>query len=303
MKRIQLFLMLCTVLVASITQAATEKTTYFHNDALGSPIAATDGMGKLLWTESYKPFGERLEKADGNETDLFYTGKQEEKDIGLSYFGARWYDPVAGRFTGVDPVGFDAGNVHSFNRYAYANNNPYAFVDPDGNSPESVIEGLWDAGNLIGASAAYAAGYLGNDQALMEAALSGVVTHGTNLAIDAAATFSPVPGSGRAIKAGKKLTSRAARREAMRREGIPTSQQPLSQSKNSSGREYQYGVPKAGGGSQRKSVQQQTLDRSHVGQGHWEAGNVKTNPLTGKTRKNKYGRPKLTNNKSKADYD
>jgi len=138
MKRIQLFLMLCTVLVASVTQAATEKTTYFHNDALGSPIAATDGTGKLLWTESYKPYGERLEKIDGNETGLFYTGKQEEKDIGLSYFGARWYDPVAGRFTGVDPVGFNPGNVHSFNRYAYANNNPYAFVDPDGRSSEHI---------------------------------------------------------------------------------------------------------------------------------------------------------------------
>lgn len=32
-------------------------------------------------------------------------------------------------------------------------------------------------------------------------------------------------------------TSRAARREAMRQEGIPTSQQPISQSKNASGRE------------------------------------------------------------------
>jgi len=146
MKHIQLFLMLCTVLIASVSQAATEKTTYFHNDALGSPIAATDGDGKLLWTESYKPYGERLEKNDGNETGMFYTGKHEEKDIGLSYFGARWYDPVAGRFTGIDPVGFDAGNVHSFNRYAYANGNPYKFVDPDGNSPVHAAKFLADVG-------------------------------------------------------------------------------------------------------------------------------------------------------------
>ncbi len=43
---------------------------------------------------------------------------------------ARYYDPVIGRFMSNDLVGFD--NVHNFNRYAYANNNPYKYVDPDG---------------------------------------------------------------------------------------------------------------------------------------------------------------------------
>jgi uncharacterized protein RhaS with RHS repeats len=43
---------------------------------------------------------------------------------------ARYYDPVIGRFYSNDPVGFS--NVHNFNRYAYANNNPYKYVDPDG---------------------------------------------------------------------------------------------------------------------------------------------------------------------------
>jgi uncharacterized protein RhaS with RHS repeats len=43
---------------------------------------------------------------------------------------ARYYDPVIGRFYSNDPIGFR--DVHSFNRYAYANNNPYKYVDPDG---------------------------------------------------------------------------------------------------------------------------------------------------------------------------
>jgi len=43
---------------------------------------------------------------------------------------ARYYDPVIGRFYSNDPVGFT--NVHTFNRYAYANNNPYKYGDPDG---------------------------------------------------------------------------------------------------------------------------------------------------------------------------
>jgi hypothetical protein len=36
------------------------------------------------------------------------------------------------RFVGVDPAPVDPSNIHTFNRYAYANNNPYKFIDPDG---------------------------------------------------------------------------------------------------------------------------------------------------------------------------
>ncbi len=45
---------------------------------------------------------------------------------------ARYYDPVIGRFYSNDPASFS--NIHNFNRYAYANNNPYKYTDPDGNN-------------------------------------------------------------------------------------------------------------------------------------------------------------------------
>ena len=106
-----------------------------------------------------------------------------------------------------------------------------------------------------------------------------------------------------AAKDAADLTKDAARRKVMEKQGIPTSQQPISQSRNASGREYQYEVPKPGGGTEIKSVQQQTLDRSHPEQAHWEAGTVKTDPLTGEIRTNDYGRSKLYNDKSKVDYD
>jgi hypothetical protein len=97
-------------------------------------------------------------------------------------------------------------------------------------------------------------------------------------------------------------SSRAARRDVMRDQDIPTSQQPVSQSQNASGRSLEYEVPAPGGGTQLKSVQQQTMDSSHPGQPHWEGGSVKVDPSTGAPRLNQYGRPKLTNDKSKVNY-
>ncbi|MCP1338170.1 RHS repeat-associated core domain-containing protein [Idiomarina sp. M1R2S28] len=59
---------------------------------------------------------------------------------------ARYYDPVIGRFYSNDPIGFR--DVHSFNRYAYANNNPFRFTDPTGMSPEVDIE-IPDVGEVV----------------------------------------------------------------------------------------------------------------------------------------------------------
>lgn len=44
----------------------------------------------------------------------------------------RYYDQGVGRFLSVDPVTVSSVNGGNFNRYWYANNNPYRFVDPDG---------------------------------------------------------------------------------------------------------------------------------------------------------------------------
>lgn len=50
---------------------------------------------------------------------------------------ARYYDPVIGRFYSNDPIGAvehlsTQNGIYGFNRYAYANNNPYKFTDPTG---------------------------------------------------------------------------------------------------------------------------------------------------------------------------
>lgn len=113
--------------------AIADAITYFHNDISGSPMAATDAAGNLLWKENYKPYGDKLNRsASSSGNKIGYHGKVHDDATGLSYMSARYYDPVLGRFMGVDPVDFQVDNLHSFNRYTYANNNPYKYVDPDG---------------------------------------------------------------------------------------------------------------------------------------------------------------------------
>ena len=144
--------------VSSLASYAAETITYFHVDIAGSPVAATDQSGNLLWKEAYRPYGERLIKQDNGSNKLWYAGKASDTQSGLSYFGARWYDPTLGRFMGVDPQGFDEENLHSFNRYAYGNNNPYKFVDPDGELPILLIPVLvWVGGGAAISGATNAA--------------------------------------------------------------------------------------------------------------------------------------------------
>ena len=115
--------LLCSLILVGNNVSAFEKVTYYHNDVLGSPVAATDKNGELLWREEYEPHGKRILDEAGESNNRWYTGKQEEADFGINYFGARWYAPETGRFLAMDPVGFSPGNIHSFNRYAYASNN------------------------------------------------------------------------------------------------------------------------------------------------------------------------------------
>lgn len=119
--------------------AAAETITYLHNDVAGTPLMATDAEGNVVWKETYQPFGSRLNnQAEAGSNAKWFTGKSYDPDTGLSYFGARYYDPVIGRFMGMDPAAVDAGNIQGLNRYSYGNNNPYRYVDPDGRQSEPI---------------------------------------------------------------------------------------------------------------------------------------------------------------------
>jgi len=107
----------------------TPTRTYHHTDLLGSPVRETDQNRALVSQIHYSPYGEALNTTvDGPG----YTGHRMDGHSKLVYMQQRYYDPVIGRFLSVDPVGVSGANGGNFNRYWYANNNPYKYTDPDG---------------------------------------------------------------------------------------------------------------------------------------------------------------------------
>jgi len=78
----------------------------------------------------YRAYG--MEVMDAPRPGPGYTGHYRDVGTGLVYMQQRYYDPAIGRFLSVDPVSTDPKTGASFNRYSYANNNPYRFIDPDG---------------------------------------------------------------------------------------------------------------------------------------------------------------------------
>jgi RHS repeat-associated protein len=129
--------------VTTNTAPGVEVVTYIHTDGLGSPVARSDANGNLIAGSRtrYEPYGAT---SFGAIPTIGFTGHVNDANTGLVYMQQRYYDPVAGRFLSTDPVLTDGKTGDQFNRYAYANNNPYKYIDPDGR----IAETPWDAFNV-----------------------------------------------------------------------------------------------------------------------------------------------------------
>ena len=122
---------------------------YYHVDHLGSTRLKTAANGSSVYESNYEPFGPS--SGESGSEDYRYTGKHEDPS-GLYYFGARYYDPLTGRFTTRDTVFGELIDPQSQNRYAYCMNNPHKYTDPDGREPFSVAVGVGFAvGVCVGA--------------------------------------------------------------------------------------------------------------------------------------------------------
>lgn len=192
--------LLLMAMIVSGFAAGAERTTYFVPDVAGSPVAAMDSRGDIIWRKSYKPYGEEQSTSPA-DVNLSYTGKPQDIDTALVYMGARWYDPVTGRFFSVDPQGFDQGNLQSFGRYSYANNSPYVFKDPDGEAAKEVFTDLMpQAGVSFAAIAAFSVGAVTEDPVLQGVAVDAMRNMQAD-GLNAILSVGAPPGSSKILKA------------------------------------------------------------------------------------------------------
>ena len=119
--------------------------TYQYNlsDHLGNVRYSFDiygGVVRRLQSDDYYAFGKR--KSSGSPVSLnnkyLYNGKEVQDELGEQYdYGARFYDPVTGRWNVVDPL---AELDRNTTPYAYAFDDPIRHTDPDGMFGEDVNE-------------------------------------------------------------------------------------------------------------------------------------------------------------------
>ncbi len=110
------------------------QTLYAHTNPVRTTTVETDDVGQVVNTrQRLAPYGSPY-SGDYHDRPGF-TGHMTDDWSELTYMQQRYYDPVASRFISVDPVYVDTASGGNFNRYWYANNNPYAFIDPDGRMP------------------------------------------------------------------------------------------------------------------------------------------------------------------------
>ncbi|MEZ2416362.1 RHS repeat-associated core domain-containing protein [Luteibacter sp. RCC_6_2] len=129
--------------LASISAYASETVTYYYTNQQGTPLATADASGNILSTADYRPYGTQVLGATAAGPG--YTGHVTDPASGFVYMQARYYDPAVGRFSSVDPKLSSPGDLSTFGRYNYANNNPVVMVDPDGR----VAQLYWTANNQV----------------------------------------------------------------------------------------------------------------------------------------------------------
>ncbi len=105
---------------------------YFHADGLGSIRALTDETGAITDRYTLEAFGTLLDHQGDDPNAYLFAGEPIDLNSGFYYNRARWMDPNAGRFAGVDPFGGSLSDPISLHRYLYVGGSPVSRIDPTG---------------------------------------------------------------------------------------------------------------------------------------------------------------------------
>ncbi len=115
----------------------TGEVLWLLTDHLGTTKDLVDDTGTVLNHLTYDSFGQVVAETDATvDTRYLFTGREFDKETGLQYNRARYYDAIAGRFISEDPIGFSSGDSNFF-RYVF--NDPVSFTDPGGEIVPAVL--------------------------------------------------------------------------------------------------------------------------------------------------------------------
>ncbi len=110
-----------------VEQLSGTTAQYFHSDAHGSTRALTSSTGAVVATYTYDPYGNLKAQTGTVDTPLRWDGEYQDRESGLYYLRARFYDPATAQFTSADPAGALTGSM-----YGFVNDNPLNGYDPSG---------------------------------------------------------------------------------------------------------------------------------------------------------------------------
>ena len=105
---------------------------YYVKDHLGSNRLVVDGNGNIEETNHYYPFGALMGDSKNTKKNRFkYVGNELDRMYGVDMqdHGARWYDPVVGRWNVKDSK---CEKYLMFSAYQYSYNNTLRYEDTNG---------------------------------------------------------------------------------------------------------------------------------------------------------------------------
>ncbi|MFJ8522653.1 DNRLRE domain-containing protein [Bacillus cereus] len=123
---------------ARLAMKSKGQTLYYHYNPRGDVVAMTNQDKEVVATYEYDSWGNVLKsdaKGIAADNPFGYAGYMYDKEIGMYYLIARYYNPEHGVFLSIDPEPGDADDPVTQNGYTYVDNNPVMLIDPDGNIP------------------------------------------------------------------------------------------------------------------------------------------------------------------------